>query len=410
LITTGRLEAGSLGGQVAVVTGAGRGIGVEAARALIWLGARVIIAEIDQRTGRAAAARLGDEFGEASVAFVHTDVGSERSVRQLKRRVLRSYGRVDVVLNNATVTPIGPVQDIPIEQWDASYRVNLRGPVLLARAFLPGMLERDQGVFVCVSSVGEAYMGAYETLKAAQVHLAHTLSAELEGTGVSAFAIGPGLVRTPGAQAGIERLAPLYGKTVEAFYAMSEEHVVPVEGAGAGFAAAVALAPRFHGQEIGVLQALNAAGIYLAEDRNLLPASSRSDGNLMLSDEDVRRALVLCQRVRATLAEQAAGWAERPLFERQWMKRDFNRHAGMTVEQWLEGLDGLKQALEARDGGALSRASVPLDRLSGFYEHLQELATGYVRDTRKLEEQLQTIEGWREDVDRLTTALPRASA
>ncbi len=389
-----------MGGQVAVVTGAGRGIGFEAARALIWLGAHVVVAEIDRRTGQEAAARLRKVFGEETVTYVHTDIGSERSVQRLKRRILSSHGRVDVVLNNATVTPIGPVHDIPIGQWDASYRVNLRGPALLARAFLPGMLKRDQGVLVCVSSVGEAYMGAYETFKAAQVHLAHTLDAELEGTGVSAFAIGPGLVRTRGAEAGIEQLAPLYGKTVEAFYAMSEEHILSAEAAGAGFAAAVALAPRFRGQEIGALQALHAAGIDVDGDEAGAAA-------IALSDRELEQALELCRRVRTTLAEQAAGWAERPLFERQWMKRDFNRHAGMTVERWLEGLDGLEQALAAHGQEVVRKASVPLERLSGFYEHLQELAAGYVRDPVKLEEQLATIQEWREDVDRLEATLAR---
>ncbi len=81
----------------------------------------------------------------------------------------------------------GAVKDLPIGDWDTSYRVNLRRPVLLARAFLPGMLERDSGVIVCVSSVGEAYMGAYKSFKAAQAHLARILDAELEKTVVITF-------------------------------------------------------------------------------------------------------------------------------------------------------------------------------------------------------------------------------
>lgn len=375
---------------------------METARALLWLGSQVVIAEIERETGRQAAARLGEEFGDGMISFVHTDVGKRRSVQRLKRQVLRQHGPVDVVVNNATVTPMGAVQDVPVEKWDASYRVNLRGPVLLSHAFLPGMLARRQGVFVCVSSVGEAYMGAYETFKAAQVHLAHTLASELEGTGVSAFAIGPGLVRTPGAETGIRALAPLYGKTVEAFYAMSEDHIISVEAAGAGFAAAVALAPRFHGQEIGVHQALNAAGIHLGKRQAIEGAA--------LNEEQAERALALCRRVRATLRDQAAGWAERPLFERQWMKRDFSRQAGMPVERWLEALERLEQALEGRDEAALAEMRVPLDRLSGFYEHLQELAKGYVKDPADLEEQLETIKGWQEDVDRLNGMLRSGGA
>jgi NAD(P)-dependent dehydrogenase (short-subunit alcohol dehydrogenase family) len=214
LIGTGTLTRESLAGQVAVVTGAGRGIGFEAARALVGLAAHVILAEIDGRTGRDAAARITAEFGAGTATFVQTDVGDERSVARMTRRVLRAHGKMDVVLNNATITPLGAVHNVSIRAWDASHRVNLRGLVLLAHAFLPGMIERDYGVFVCVASVGEAFMAGYESLKAAQVHLARTLDAELEGTGVIAFTIGPGIVRTPGAEAGIATLAPLCGKTV----------------------------------------------------------------------------------------------------------------------------------------------------------------------------------------------------
>ena len=131
----------------------------------------------------------------------------------------------------------------------------------MARAFLPGMIERDSGVFLCVSSVGDKFMGAYESVKAAQIHLARTLDAELEGTNVIIFTIGPGLILTETAQRQIARLAPLYGQTVEEFYEMGKDHILSVEAAGAGFAAAVAFAPQFRGMEIDSRAALIAAGI-----------------------------------------------------------------------------------------------------------------------------------------------------
>ncbi|MFP4343616.1 MAG: SDR family NAD(P)-dependent oxidoreductase [Anaerolineales bacterium] len=394
LIHSGNLEADALAGRVAIVTGAGRGIGFEAARSLALLGAHVVIAEVDRRTGPEAARRIAAECGAGSATFVRTDVGSERSVHRLARRVLGSQGRVDVVVNNATLTPMGAVPDVPIGKWDASYRVNLRGPVLLAQALLPGMVKRGSGVFVCVSSVGEAYMGAYETFKAAQVHLGHTLAAELEGSGVVAFTVGPGLVRTPGAEAGIAALAPLYGKSVEEFYAMSADQIISVEEAGAGFAAAVALAERFQGQEIGSRQALIAAGI---------PLSEEGASGATLSEEERAAALALCREVRATLAEQAAGWQERPLFERQWVIRDFQRQAGMPVARWLEALEALEQALQ--HGTPLPVLEVPVSKLAGYYAHLQDLARGYVKDPEKLQEQLPIIQGWQESAEALDALL-----
>lgn len=394
IIESGKLSRDALAGKTAVVTGAGRGIGFEAARALVWLGARVAVAEIDPGSGREAAARLESEFGSGSSVFVHADVGRRRAVRRLRRSIERALGPVDVVINNATITPMGPVTDVSIDRWDSSYRVNLRGPVLLAQAFLPGMLDRDYGVFICVSSVREAYMGAYETFKAAQVHLASTLDAELEGKNVHAFAIGPGLVRTPGAVAAITELAPLYGKTVEAFFAMSEDHILSAEAAGAGIAAAVVLRERFRGQETSSVTALRAAGIDL---------SSHREGNAALTAEQTRRALDILSQVRQTLREQAQGWSERPLFERQWMFWDFRKHAGMPVDQWLEALCELEEVL--KEGTSARHSDLPLDDLSDFYSHMQELARGYESDPEKLAEQLRTIKEWERDAKTLAMVL-----
>ena len=187
-------------------------------------------------------------------------------MENLARQALRLAGKVDAIINNATLAPLGAVRDRSIKDWDASYRVNLRGPVLLAQAFLPGMLQRKSGVFVCVSSVGGAYMGAYETLKSAQVELAKTLDGELEGTGVIVFTIGPGIVPTATAQAGVAQIAPLYGKTTEELFAMYKDMMISVEAAGAGFAAAVALAEHFRGLEIWSKQALITAGIDAPEE------------------------------------------------------------------------------------------------------------------------------------------------
>jgi hypothetical protein len=293
---------------------------------------------------------------------------------------------------------MGAVHQVSIGAWDASYRVNLRGPVLLAHAFLPGMIERDSGVFVFVSSVGEAYMGGYESLKAAQAHLGQTLDAELEGTGVIAFTIGPGIVRTPGAEAGIATLAPLYGKTVEEFYAMSEAHLISVEAAGAGFAAAIALAERFRGEELGSIQALHAAGISLPDQ----PAVTKA---LDLDDEQLAQALALCREVRTTLVEQAEGWQQRSLFERQWVVRDFKKHAGMSVELWLQALERLEHCLEQGDLDTVAGLYAPIDVLARYYERLQELAAGYEKDPEKLKEQLEVVGNWQKAAERLDALL-----
>ena len=168
---------------------------------------------------------------------------------------------MDAVINNATIAVLGNVVDLPIEQWDKSYHVNLRGPVLMAKTFLPDMIKRDHGVFACVSSTGTAFLGGYETFKAAQVHLANTLDAELEGTNVIAYTIGPGLVPTETASKAVAQLAPQMGMNVEQFFEMNKGAVLSVEEAGAGFAVSVVFAKKFRGQEISSIQALKAADI-----------------------------------------------------------------------------------------------------------------------------------------------------
>lgn len=378
-----------LRGKTVIVTGAGGGIGYEAARALLWLGANVVIAEIDQQSGRKAELTLEAEFGKNRVLFIQTDVGDEASVRNLYNLSVIGFGKVDAVINNATIAVLGLVKDLPIEEWDRSYRVNLRGPVLMAKTFLPDMIARNHGVFACVSSTGTAFLGGYETFKAAQVHLANTLDAELEGTGVIAYTIGPGLVPTETASRAVARLAPQMGMSVEQFFEMNKAAVLAVEEAGAGFAVSVVFAEKFRGHEISSIQALKAADISFGvrepgKDSAELDAEKRS------------QAQALCEAVRVTLKKQSDDWERRSLFERQWIIRDFRKTAGMPVGEWLETLRQLEQDLR--------RAAVshpPIEKLAGYYEHLADLAKGYEKDPAKLEENLRHVYRWRDEVKAL---------
>lgn len=402
IITTGRLERDSIAGDVVIVTGAGGGIGFEAARSLLWLGARVVVAEIDAEKGREAEARLTAEWPAARVAFVPVDVGDEASVRHLCGVTLERFGRIDGVLNNATYAPIGgAIVDTEIAAWDRSYAVNLRGPVLLAREVLPAMIQRKRGVIVCVSSTGGPYMAPYETMKAAQVVLANSLDAELEGSGVVAFTIGPGLVPTETATRAIEILAPRLGMTVEQFWTANQGAVLSVEAAGAGFAAAIALAARYAGQEISSSQALIDAGIEVP--------SGRQQTRMEVGLSDAVGAVEVCGRVSSALTEQAEGWKQRSFFERQWILRDFKQHAGMPVERCLESLELMGRRLRGGDREVRDQDRTLLMSLSGFYRHLGELAQGYVKDPRQRDEQLAIVASWKSDVDRLAEYLsPRS--
>lgn len=406
VIETGNLSRGALQGRVAVITGAGGGIGYEAARSLAWLGCRVVIAEIDRRKGQQAAVQINREFGAGSALFVCTDVGHERSVRRLAKRIDRVYGKVDIVLNNATIASLGAVKDIDIKAWDDSYRVNLRGPVLLARTFVPGMLARNWGVFACVSSTGTAYMGAYECFKAAQVHLGTTLSEELSGTEVAAFTIGPGFVPTQTANSSIPRLAALMSKPEQELRDLLRPHTLSVEAAGAGIAAAIAMASRYRGQEVSSMQALIDAGIEVAAPSEAGSMHQRIEVRT-LTEEEFDRALSLCRSIRDTLARESASWKERSVFEQQWLIRTFRKKASMPVDEWLRLLEQLEDALSRRATSALAATQVPLSRLADYYRYLCEMAKGYVKDPAKREEQLGIVKSWHEEVEQLDELLQR---
>ena len=221
------------------------------------------------------------------------------------------------------------------------------------------------------------------------MYLANTLDAELEGTGVIAFTIGPGLVPTETARRAVSRLAPLMGMTVDEFFIKNKNVVLSIEEAGAGFAASVVFAEKFRGQEISSIQALKAADInFGAADMENEPVTIDPDKR-----EQVR---ALCEAVRLTLKAQSDDWKRRSLFERQWVIRDFRKTAGMPVEEWLDMLQQLEENLGR---GVVSHP--PLEKLAGYYNHLAELAKGYEKDPAKLQDNLRHVYGWKDEVEKL---------
>jgi NAD(P)-dependent dehydrogenase (short-subunit alcohol dehydrogenase family) len=390
----GALTSGTLAGRLAVVTGAGRGVGMETARALASLGAHVVIAEIDDETGAEAARVINARFETVAATFVHTDVADEASLRAMVSRVSAEFGPIDIVVNNATVTPFGPVPQTPLEDWDLSYRVNVRGPVVLAQLCVPVMVERGYGVFVCLSSIGGAFMGPYETMKAAQVELAHTLSAELEDTGVYAFAVGPGQVMTPGLAAGVRKLAPFYRLTPEEFLRLNRAQEVSAEDAGMGIAATIALAQHFNGTETSAVAGLTAAGVGTEKEPMAAAETPRGD----LTD-----AGVALRDVRTTFAEQLDGWAQRGVFERKWMERDFRRQTGVSAEEMLETLDDLAEELHAGEAGREHWEL--LAKLASYYGHYEDLARQNTKDPEVLAAHVAIVDAWRGQVEELERLL-----
>jgi NAD(P)-dependent dehydrogenase (short-subunit alcohol dehydrogenase family) len=190
---------GEEGHPVAVVTGAGRGIGRAVAERFGAAGYTVVLAEAQATRGRRAEQALRRSGKEA--AFVHADVADLRSIQRLVRAVLERFGRIDCLVNNAGVLAVGPLVRVSVPALDRMLAVNLRGPVMLTRGVLPTMLRQGGGSIVNVASQlgksGAAEYAVYCASKFGLVGFTEALAEELARTGVRAWAVCPGLVDTP---------------------------------------------------------------------------------------------------------------------------------------------------------------------------------------------------------------------
>ena len=191
-----------------VITGAGRGIGRATAVAFGTHGYTVVLAELVPTLGARAERELLKAGARA--AFIHTDVADPVSVARTERAVLRRFGRIDCLVNNAGLLRAGPLASLPLRDLDRMLAVNLRGPLLFTRAVLPAMLRQGSGSIINVASqlgkFGAADYVAYCASKFGVVGFTDALAAELRGTGVRVWAVCPGLVDTPMAvRAGVAR-------------------------------------------------------------------------------------------------------------------------------------------------------------------------------------------------------------
>ncbi len=183
--------------KVALVTGAGRGIGQAIALAFAREGARVAVADIDERTGRATARRIGRPPKALALAM---DVADSGSVQAGFAAVDSLWGRIDIAVTNAAIEPIVPFLDLSEETWDRIIDVNLKGTFLVAQAAARRMARRRRGIIITLSSVNaEVARGesaAYAATKGGVRQLTKAMAISLAPYGIRVNAIGPGTVVT----------------------------------------------------------------------------------------------------------------------------------------------------------------------------------------------------------------------
>jgi NAD(P)-dependent dehydrogenase (short-subunit alcohol dehydrogenase family) len=191
------MERSRLKGQVAVVTGGGRGIGRTIALLLAAAGASVAVFA-RTASGVTETAELIKQASGQSKAFA-LDVTDSQTVARKIAEIEGSLGPVDLLVNNAaTVGPICPLWESGLEDWWRVMDVNLRGPVLCSHAVLPGMISRKRGRIVNIvnSATPLPYLSSYMTSKTALVRLTEIVAAETKEYGISLFSLAPGTVRT----------------------------------------------------------------------------------------------------------------------------------------------------------------------------------------------------------------------
>lgn len=184
--------------KVAIVTGAGQGLGAAMAVRLAGDGFNVVIAEYNQ----AQAAGIADQItGQGNSALAHkTDVSDEASVQALVAFTIRHYGRVDALVNNAGIYPKSPIIKMAKAEWDRVLAVNLKGAFLCCKHVLPSMLARKSGRIVNIAS-GHAFRGGaefshYSASKAGIVALTKSLALEVAPHGILVNTLAPGVSDT----------------------------------------------------------------------------------------------------------------------------------------------------------------------------------------------------------------------
>ena len=185
--------------QVAIVTGAGEGLGLGIAQRLGSEGARITIVDMNADVAEQASQSLAEQGVDSEIVL--GDVGDDETAQQAVRQAIGRWGRIDILVNNAGIAGhSASVWELPIEEMDRVYRTNLRGVYAFCHYVIPRMIERDYGRIINIASIagkeGNPKAVPYSATKAGVIGLTKSIGKELATTGIRVNCITPAVVRT----------------------------------------------------------------------------------------------------------------------------------------------------------------------------------------------------------------------
>lgn len=185
--------------KVVIITGGGSGIGKETGLLFAKEGAKVVVADINEKAGAETVDTIKNAGGEA--VFAKLDVSNREQTKQVVKDTIAKYGRIDVLINNAGIIQDALVVKMTEEQWDKVININLKGPFNCIQAVAEQMIAQGSGVILNISSIVALYGNVgqtnYAATKAGLVGMTKTLAKELGKKGIRVNAIAPGFIYTP---------------------------------------------------------------------------------------------------------------------------------------------------------------------------------------------------------------------